>query len=283
MATYKSKFTGNKRRKGPMAVAVPWLKRFGIVLVVVGLSFWAGSWFYLSGNAQRTGDWMTAQTEDATAGMGFAIQNILVEGRENTPADILKAMIAVEKGDPMLSFNPDKAREQIKQINWVKDARVERRMPDTVYIGLVEKKPLALWQKDGELELLDEEGKTITKNDLGKFKNLVIVMGDDAPAKAPELIRHIEAEPQIRSRMKAAKWIDGRRWDLVFTNNVTAKLPEGEIGLALRRLGEATEKEGLLEKDIVSVDLREEGRMIVAPSPGAAQEYKASAKSESNI
>jgi cell division protein FtsQ len=283
MATYKSKFTVNKRRKGPLAFVVPWMKRFGIVLLIAIGGFWVGSWFIISGNAEKTKGWMEVKTHEATADMGYTIENILVEGRENTPADILKAIIAVEKGDPLFAFDPDKAREQIKQINWVRDAHVERRLPDTVYIGLEERQPFALWQKDGELELLDENGKTITKDNLGKFKNLVIVMGADAPVRTPDLIKNLEAEPQVKSRLKAAKWIDGRRWDLVFRDNITAKLPEGEIGLALRRLGQAAEKEGLLEKDILSVDLREEGRMIVQTAPGAAQEYEASTKPGSNI
>ncbi|MGB4107219.1 MAG: FtsQ-type POTRA domain-containing protein [Alphaproteobacteria bacterium] len=283
MATYRSKFTVNKRRKGPLAVLMPWLKRFGVGLVIGVAGFWGGSWFFMSGNAGRAGDWLAAQAHEASSGMGFSVNNILVEGRVYTDADILKAIIATEKGDPLFAFNPDETREQLKRINWVRDARVERRLPDTIYVGLTEKKPLALWQRDGALELLDEEGKPITRDNLGRFKNLVIVMGEDAPPQAPVLIRNLEAEPDLKARVRAAKWMGGRRWDLVFDGNVTAKLPEGEIGLALRRLGEAAEKQGLLEKDILSVDLREEGRMIVEPVPGAAQEYKASAKAGSNI
>ncbi len=283
MATRRSTLVTNKRRKGLLAVVMPWLKRFGIVLGIAVLGFWAGSWFWLSGNMEKTQNWMTAQGVEAGADMGFTVENVLVEGRNHTDADILKAIISVEKGDPLFSFDPDKAREQIKKINWVRDARVERRLPDTVYVGLQEKKPLVLWQTGGELELLDEEGKAITKDKLGRFKDLIIVMGDDAPAHAPELMKNLNAEPFIASRVKAAKWIGGRRWDLVFAAGVIAKMPEGEIGLALSRLGQAAEQDGLLEKDIVSVDLREEGRMIVQTTPGAVQDYQASTKTGSNI
>ncbi|HQX26653.1 MAG TPA: FtsQ-type POTRA domain-containing protein [Alphaproteobacteria bacterium] len=283
MATYKSKFTGNKRRKGPLSVLMPWLKRFGIALAIAGLSFWAGSWFFLSGSATRTGDWLAAQVHEGTSEAGFSVQNIMVEGRVYTNPEILKAIIATEKGDPLFAFDPVAAQEQIKRINWIRDAHVERRLPDTIYVGLTEKKPLALWQEGGTLELLDEKGKPITRENLGRFKNLVIVMGEGAPERAPELVKNLEAEPQIMSRVKAAKWIGGRRWDLVFRDDITAKLPEGETGLALRKLAEAVEKEGLLEKDILSVDLREESRMIVEPAPGAAQDYQASTKAGSNI
>jgi cell division protein FtsQ len=281
--TRRSTLVINKRRKGLLAVIMPWMKRFGVVLVIAGLSFWAGSWFWLSGNMERTKNWIGNKTVEAGAGMGFSVNNILVEGRVYIDPAILKAVINVEKGDPLLAFNPAEMREQLKQLNWIRDVHVERRMPDTLYIGLVEKKPLALWQTKGALELLDEEGKPITRENLGRFRNLVIVMGDEAPAQAPELIRNLKAEPKILSNLKAAKWMGERRWDLVFKNDVTAKLPEEEIGLALRRLASAIQDNNILEKNIVSVDLREEGRMIVQTAPGAAQEYKASAKSGNNI
>lgn len=281
--TRRSTLVINKRRKGILALIMPWMKRFGIVLVVAGLGFWAGSWFWLSGNMGRTKDWIGNKTVEAGAGMGFAVNNVLVEGRVHTDPAILKATINAEKGDPLLAFDPGLLQEQLKKLNWVRDAHVERRMPDTLYIGLVEKKPLALWQEKGTLELLDEEGMPITKEGLGDFRDLVIVMGDGAPLQAPALIKNLKAEPEILNRLKAAKWMGERRWDLVFKNDVTARLPEGETGLALRRLAVAIQKNGLLDKNIVSVDLREESRMIVQTAPGAAQDYEAGVKTGNNI
>lgn len=265
-----------------MAVVMPFLKRFGIVLSIAVAGFWAGSWYWLSGNMDRTKQWASTQIIETGGDMGFTVENILVEGRVHTDAKILKAIVSVQKGDPLFAFNPDTAREQLKDINWIRDVHVERRLPDTIYIGIQEKKPLALWQTGKDLKLLDEQGGVIAEEDLGQFRDLVIVMGDDAPAQAPELMKNLSAEPFILKRVKAAKWIGGRRWDLVFAAGVTAKLPEGEIGLALRRLGAAAEAEALLEKDIVFVDLREEGRMIVQTTPGAVEEYQAS-KAGSNI
>lgn len=281
--TRRSTLGVNKRRKGPMAFVMPWLKRFGIMLGVALVAFLAGSWFWFSGNMDRARAWAHEKTMQTTAAAGFSVKNVLVEGRVYTDPDILKALINVEKGDPLFAFDPETVQAQIKKINWVRDAHVERRLPDTVYVSLQEKIPLALWQKKGELELLDEEGVPLTKERLGRFRDLLIVMGEEAPRHTPELVKNLKAEPQIVNRLKAAKWISNRRWDLVFDNGVTARLPEGEIGLALRKLAHAMEQDALLEKDIVSVDLREERRMIVETAPGASQEHQASAKTGSNI
>ena len=36
-----------------------------------------------------------------TAGWGFSVRNVMVDGRKETDVDTLKAMIAVDKGDPI--------------------------------------------------------------------------------------------------------------------------------------------------------------------------------------
>lgn len=281
--TRRSNFTVNKRRKGLMAVVMPWMKRFGVVLFIASAGFGLATWLWVGGAMKKAENWAGERVAEAGAEAGFKVKNILVEGRVYTDPDILRAALGVEQGDPLLAFDPVKAKAQIKAINWVRDVRVERRMPDTLYVGLVERKPMVLWQKKGALELLDEEGKSITSENLGRFRELLIVMGEGAPSHATDLVNNLRAEPGVMRHLKAAKWIDGRRWDVLFQQGITAKLPEGETGLALRRLAAAVEEDDLLGRSIVSVDLREEGRMIVQTVPGEAQEYKASAKGGRSI
>ncbi len=275
--------TVNRRRKGPLAFVIPWLKRFGVFMAALAIGGWLGSWLLLSGAMQRGGVWSQEKILQASASMGFEVENILIEGRVYTNADVLRAALNMEKGDPLFSFDPAEAREMLRRINWIKNAQVERRLPGTIYVRLEEKKPVALWQKDGNLALLDEAGVVITTENLDRFKDLVIVMGDGAPDHTAELVRNIEAEPVLKEKIRAAKWIDGRRWDLVFASGVTAKLPEKEMGLALRRLAQAEEQDKVLTKDILALDLREEGRITVQTKPGAAQDYDAAIKTGSNI
>ncbi len=275
--------TLRKRRTGKLVIATAWLRRFGMGAGALVFVLWAGAWFFLSDADTKTADWTWQKTMDVTADMGFAVRDILVEGRVYSDPDVLRALINIEKGDPLFSFDPEEARTLIEKIAWVKTAHVERRLPDTIYIGLVEREPLALWQKDKKLRLIDEEGEVLTDRNLKRFKALVIVAGRDAPEHAPALIATLAAEPALAKRVESASRIGARRWDLKLNDGTIVKLPEEDIGFALRRLAVAQEEDELLDKDIVSVDLRETDRIIVRTRPGAVQEYKAGLKSSNDI
>lgn len=273
----------NRRRKGLLAVILPWARRFGLVLGAVALVLWGGAWFFLSDADERTSAWGREKTLAVTAGLGFTVKEVLIEGRTYSDPETIKALVNVRKGDPLFAFNPAGAKALIEKISWIRTAHVERRLPGTIYIRVRERKPLALWQKDGKLRLLDEQGEVIVSGGMERFKSLTIVIGDDAPQNAPALLSDLAAEPLLYERTKAAQRVSGRRWDLTLDGDVRVKLPEDDQGLALRRLALAQEEEQLLDKDVTSVDLREADRMIIRTRPGAVREYKAGVNPGSDI
>lgn len=232
------------------------------------------SWIVLSGAADRVVVGTRAKAWDLSAQAGFSVQNILVEGRGNSDADVLRAVLGLERGDPILAFNPAEAKDLIERISWVKEAHVERRFPDTIYIGLVERTPMALWQHKGKVRVVDDEGVTLTDALRHKFDNLPIIVGEEAPVHARALIAILAAEPTVKDQVEAATWVSNRRWDLKLRNGVTVQLPENDAGLALRRLAAAHDEDDLMDRDITLIDLRDSGRITVRTRPGAVEEYK---------
>lgn len=279
--------TFNKRRKGFLSVVIPWMRRFGIALAVFTGVIWLGSWLYLSGALARASDWTQHQIIMATADAGFTVNNIMVEGREYTDPAVLLAIVNVQKGDPLFSFNPQDAQDLITQIGWVENVHVERRWPDTIYIGLIERTPMALWQSEKRIKLLDDHGEVIVTDNLQRFADLVMVSGPGAPEQARALIADLSAEPELYERVETARRIGQRRWDITLKNGIEVQLPEIDTGLALRRLANAQEEDGLMDKDITAIDMREADRISIRTKPGSVQEYqsklKIEAKSGNNI
>lgn len=273
----------NRRRKGLLSVAIPWVRRFGIVLALFVGVLWAGAWFFLSEADSRLARWGQQSVINLSAGMGFTVQDVFIEGREYSDPAILKALLNIEKGDPLFSVSPKEAKALVERISWVRRAHVERRLPGTLYIRIEERKPLALWQKDKRLYLLDHEGEVITTENMERFKDLVIVIGPDAPQHAPAFLRDIAAEPLVYGRAVSATRIGGRRWDVRLKGGTVIKLPESDVGLALRRLAKAQEEDQVLDKDLESIDLRVPDRMIIRIRPGQVQDYRAGFKAEDNI
>ncbi len=216
---------------------------------------------------------------------GFRVDNILVEGRSETDPDVLRAIINLERGDPIFAFDPAETREMIERLSWVREAHIERRLPDTVYIGLVERKPMALWQNKNKLRVIDADGVTLSDKLTAHQRTLPIVVGEYANEQAYDLLVMLEAEPDIKNMFEAATWVGDRRWDLTLKNEMTVRLPENDIGLALSRLAQAHAQDKILDKDLSVIDLRETDRITVRTRPGAVQEYQASfdAKAGNNI
>lgn len=266
--------TWRVRRGGRAGVIRVWLRRFGFILGAVLLLGWLGAWLYLSGGFTRAADWTGARIFEITSDMGFRVEDILVEGRVNADAAQLLAVLDRDKGSPIFSFDPAAAKREIEKLSWVKSVRVERRLPDTIFIRLEERKPLALWQRGDEIILIDEEGKPLAERKLSRFKDLMLISGAAAPEHAPELMGLLAAEPLLKDRAESAAWIGGRRWNVKLKGNILLRLPEDDVGLALRRLAKAQEEGQILNKDITDIDLREPGRMIVRTREGAARDYE---------
>ncbi len=210
------------------------------------------------------------------ADAGFRVDNILVEGRVHTDPAVLRALIDLQRGDPLFAFDPAQAQEMIGRLSWVRDVHVERRLPDTVYIGLIEREPIALWQHKGKLRVIDNEGVTITTELTAGMKGLPIVVGEEANKAAAELLALVAADPDLKGRLEAATWVGARRWDMSFAGGVTVRLPEGDLAPALSRLSDAQRRDRVLEEDIESIDLRQPDRMVLRPRAGAVRDYKAS-------
>ncbi len=272
--------TVNKRRKGLLSVIIPWMQRFGIGLAVFVGVIWLGAWFFLSDAAGKTSDWAQNKMVLASADMGFEVENILVEGRKYTDGQVILAIVNVQKGDPLFSFDPRGAKDLLERLSWVRAAHVERRLPGTVYIGLQERIPMAIWKRGEEVKLVDTTGTVIPAADPQSFNGLIALYGDKANEHAPDLVSLISAEPELQEKLVGASWVGERRWDLIFKNGVKAQMPESDLGLNLRRLAQVQEENGLLDQDITAVDMRESDRISIRTKPGQVQEYKASLKAK---
>ena len=156
-------------------------------------------------------------------------------------------------------------RNQLLQFGWVKDARVSRRLPDTLVIDIVERTPAALWQSKGQLALIDAQGVVLDRVPIDKMPDLPLLIGPGANAHEQELDRLMAEVPTLRAQLASATWVGGRRWDLNFQSGETVALPEGDDSsrVALAKFARLDKSSGLLGRGILRFDLRVPGKMIV--------------------
>ena len=208
-----------------------------------------------------------------SANAGLRLRQVVVEGRRNTPRDMLLASLGVEIGQPMLAIDPQALKAKLETLGWVRSAAVERRLPDQLYIRLGEAEPIALWQRDGGFRLIDRSGQVIDRADAPAFSQLPVLVGDGAPAHAAELLAMLAREPDLAARVRGAVWVGERRWNLRFDNGVDVKLPAESPQLAWSLLARLEREQRLLARDLAVIDMRLPDRLVVRLGSGVELQH----------
>jgi len=222
-------------------------------------------------SAQKGGRIASLQDRFGRA-IDLRVRDIVIDGRANTPEPLLRAALGVSKGDPILGFSVDGARQRIETLAWVEHVAVERRLPGTIFVALTERRPFAIWQNLGKFQLVDRDGNVVTDEDVAAFNDLPLVVGAGAPLHAAALLDALSAVPDIRGRVAAAVRVGERRWNLQLHNGMTIMLPEGHEQPAIARLAELQLHQSLLDRPLVVVDMRLPDRLALrakVPPPGA--------------
>ena len=185
---------------------------------------------------------------------GLGIDDVQITGnRESSEITILEKL---ELDGSLVSFDVEDAQTRLAELPWVEHASVRKFYPSTLAVEVREREPYALWQRQGEVFVIDRSGTEIVPLEESRFAKLPFMVGGGANATAADLLTHLMTEPAIAEQMRAAVLIAGRRWDLQLDNGVTVKLPEKNVRQALAQLVRLETEQQLLARDVVVVDLR---------------------------
>lgn len=201
---------------------------------------------------------------------GFGIDDVKITGAEETSQITILEKLGLDTS--LVGFDAAAAQKRLTELPWVERASLRKFYPNTLQVDIVERQPFALWQRDGELLVMDRQGTPIVVAEESRFADLPFMVGGGANANASEFLTDLMSEPEVASEMRAAVLVGGRRWDLHLDNGVTVKLPERNVRDALRQLVRLTSERQLLERDVVVVDLRLPDRVTVRLPEGRSLE-----------
>ena len=119
-------------------------------------------------------------------------------------------------------------RARLLRFGWIREARVSRRLPDTLVIDIVERQPVAIWQNNQQLSLIDADGVVLEPVRIDHMPNLPLVIGPDANRHIGGLGSLLQAAPRLRPQIAGATWVGQRRWDIRFQSGELLTLPEGD-------------------------------------------------------
>jgi cell division protein FtsQ len=227
----------------------------------------SGVWMWKNGVAARALQATVDGAYSLTADAGFALRDVYLEGRSRTPMAEINAALAVKTGEPILQFSLEDARKRLEAIESVKLAAVERELPGTLFVRIVEREPVALWQHQGKMALVDDNGMVMHDIEMAPYARLPLIVGADAPANVGELMAILAAQPALAKQFAAAVRVGERRWNIRLESGVEIKLPEKDALAAWNKLADLQARQQLLDRNIKVIDLRLPERLFITVKP----------------
>jgi cell division protein FtsQ len=202
---------------------------------------------------------------------GFRITTVAMNGRKQLSQDEVLGIGGVNGRSSLLFLDAATVRDKLKANPWIADATVLKLYPGQLQIDITERSAFALWQQDGRLSLIADDGAVLEPYVSRRFISLPLVVGKGAETHARDFLALLARYPQVRAVTKAAIFVGERRWNLRLKDGLDIRLPENDVGNALAALSKLDKEEKLFSRDIVAVDMRLPDRLTVQLSEDAAK------------
>jgi len=253
------------RRAGMMAT-------LALLLCAAGLGVVKGG--HVEQFATSLGDARNALANSA----GFRITTVAINGRKQLSHDEVLVIGGVNGRSSLLFLDAAAVREKLKANPWISEATVLKLYPDQLRIDIVERSAFALWQRDGRLSVISDDGAVLEPYVSRRFVSLPLVVGKGAQTRARDFLALLARYPRVNAVTRAAILVGERRWNLRLKDGLDIRLPENDVAEALATLSTLDKEDHLFSRDIVAVDMRLPDRLTVQLSEDAAKAREESFK-----
>ncbi|MFK7968016.1 MAG: cell division protein FtsQ/DivIB [Rickettsiaceae bacterium] len=200
---------------------------------------------------------------DITSDAGFILEHVIIEGQRNVTENNIIESIGADYGESIYSLSIDDIRKRIEENPWVKVALVERRLPNTLHVAIIERTPIAIWQFKQKIYIIDKEGNRITSKDIEKFSDLIHVVGQDANVYALGLIEELARHPALSKKVISAVRYGQRRWDLNLEQKINVKMPDKAFSEAYEYLHALDKKGKLFNQNYKVINLKDSNKYYI--------------------
>jgi cell division protein FtsQ len=201
--------------------------------------------------------------------LGFRITSIALAGQHQLTREEILAAAGITGSTSLLFLDAGAARARLKANPWIAEATVLKLYPGRLHIAVTERHAFALWQLNGKVSVISDDGTVVEPQVSGRFAQLPLFVGVGAGAKARTFLALLDRYPLLREQMRAAVHVAERRWNIVLKNGIDVRLPQDDVEQALELLVHLDRDKKLLTRDIAAIDLRLPDRVTVRLSDEA--------------
>ena len=159
----------------------------------------------------------------------------------------------------ILKINKNKITNYLENYPILKSYKINKIYPNTLNIELIKTKPIAKIIDDNKIFYIGENGKLFQ----GNTKNLKIplVKGNFEINKANKFLNLLNKTSFRLNEIKFLVFFPSERWDIIFDNGRTIKLPKKNTHEAIKKVELLLKDENFNKKNI---DLRINNKIIVS-------------------
>lgn len=202
--------------------------------------------------------------------LGFGLDKVTIAGVARLPETRILQIAGISPRTSLAFLDVADIRERLLAEPFIKSAEVRKLYPRDLAVTIVERQPYALWQLAGELFVIAADGTPIDKLRDPTLVDLPLVVGERANLQAASYVALLDAAGPLRGKIRAGTLVSGRRWTLKMHNGLDIRLPEEGAPAAMARLVRYDREAGLLDKDVLAIDLRLPDRVVVRLTEEAA-------------
>jgi cell division protein FtsQ len=245
--------------------------RAGVAATVLMLLGSAGFGIVKGGHLEQFTSALSDSRNAIANSAGFRITTVAINGRKQLTQDEVLAIGGVNGRSSLLFLDAATVRDKLRANPWIADATILKLYPGRLQIDIVERSAFALWQQDGRLSVIADDGVVLEPYMSRRFIALPLVVGKGAETRARDFLALLARYPQVHAATKAAVFVGERRWNLRLEDGLDIRLPENDAGKALASLSKLDKEDRLFSRDIVAIDMRLPDRLTVQLSEDAAK------------
>lgn len=230
------------------------------------------------GHVGSIGTFIKTAADSGANAAGMRIASVSLSGHRQVSREEIFTAAGVTDKSSLLFLDVMEARTKLEAIPWVAEATVRKLYPDRLQITVTEREAFALWQLNGQVQVIAADGTVLSAKFEPRLATLPFVVGQGAATRARDFLAVLDRYPAIRDQVRAAVFVAERRWNLRLKNGIDIRLPERDMERALDTLVRLDNDKKLLNRDITAVDFRLADRITVRLSDVAAQAREDAAK-----
>jgi cell division protein FtsQ len=211
--------------------------------------------------------WAYRQTQSDAR---FAVRHIEIAGAVHTQRAAIEAVTRRYVGLNLFQIDIARVQTDLHSLAWIQRIAIEKKVPDTLRINVVERVPVALAMRNGSLQYVDASGVVCGELSPAVGDSDLPVVRD---ADGPELVRTVQfiddlraKDPVVYSRIGEVRPIAPRGF-AIFDRDLAATVYANadDVSPKFRDLYAIAQSEKLGRSQIEYADLRFSGRIVIKP------------------